>query len=101
MDLKGILGKAKQWASGHPDAVRTGLDKVEGAVNAKTGGKYADQVAKGSDAVESALGVPREAKNAFAAGAAEAGQPVDPVSVEPIEAPAPIDAPEPLPPREP
>lgn len=93
VDFGGLINKAKSFASKNPGRVRAGLDKVEGVVNDRTGGKYADQIAKGAGAVENALGVPGEAKQAFID---EMGsQPkTAPVAAEPIGAPEGITPPE-------
>ncbi len=93
VDFGGLMKKAKDLAGKNPEKVRAGLDKVETVVNDRTGGKYADQVAKGAGAVENALGVPGEAKQAFI-DEMGAQAPVAPVSADPIEAPAPIERPE-------
>lgn len=94
VDIKGLVAKAKDFARSNPDKVRTGVDKVEEVVNRRTGGKYADQIAKGAAAAESALGVPGEAKRAFAAEATAPAERPDPVRPEPIAGPDPIDPPE-------
>ncbi|MCA0438773.1 MAG: antitoxin [Actinobacteria bacterium] len=96
VDVKGLIDKAKAFARSNPDKVRDGVDKVEELVNRKTGGKYADQVAKGAAAAENALGVPGEAKRAFTDEANLATEPPPPVRVEPIQAPEPIDRPDAL-----
>lgn len=96
VDVKGLIDKAKAFARSNPDKVRGGVDKVEELVNRKTGGKYADQVAKGAAAAENALGVPGEAKRAFTDEANAATEPPPPVQAEPIDAPEPIDRPDAL-----
>ena len=55
VDVKGLIDKAKAFARSNRDEVRDGVDKVEELVKRKTGGKYADQVAKGAVAAENAL----------------------------------------------
>ncbi|QQS01303.1 MAG: antitoxin [Austwickia sp.] len=94
MDVKGLIAKAKDLARSNPDKVRSGVDKVEEVVNRKTGGKYADQVAKGAAAAENALGVPGEAKRAFAEEAGSTWKRPDAVRADPIDAPAPIERPD-------
>lgn len=94
MDVKGWIAKAKDLAGSNPDKVRTGVDKVEEIVNRKTGGKYADQIAKGAAAAENALGVPGEAKRAFSAEATAPGDRPEAVGVDPIAPPEPIDRPD-------
>ncbi len=56
-DLNSLVDKARKVISDNPDKVRTGLDKVEQMVNKTTGGKFSDQIHKGSDMVGNALGV--------------------------------------------
>lgn len=56
-DLNSLVDKARKVISDNPDKVRTGLDKVEQMVNKTTGGKFSDQLHKGSDMVGNALGV--------------------------------------------
>ena len=56
-DLNSLMVKARKAISDNPDKVRSGLDKVEQLVNKSTGGKFSDQIHKGSDAVGNALGV--------------------------------------------
>ena len=93
MDLSSLVGKVKQAAQGHPDAVRGGLDRVQQVVDEKTGGKYSEQVKQGREGLEGALGVPGRAKEAFKAEAsADEGRP-EPMTVDPIDPPAPIDEP--------
>ena len=94
VDFKGLIDKAKDFAKNNPDKVRTGMDKVEEVVNRKTGGKYADQVAKGAAAAENALGVPGEAKKAFADEANAPTDRPDAVHADPIDVPEPIDRPD-------
>ncbi|SEW30601.1 MT0933-like antitoxin protein [Austwickia chelonae] len=95
MDFSSLVNKAKGFAQDNPDKVRAGLDKVEDVVNERTGGKYADQVAKGAGAVENALGVPGRAKQAFLdeMGPEGEGAKPDPVKVDPVESSGPIDPP--------
>lgn len=52
-----FMDKAKDMAGEHPDQARQGIDKVEDAVDAKTGGKFAGQVDKGGDMAEKGLGL--------------------------------------------
>lgn len=58
MDFNSLINKAKDFARKNPDKVRQGLDRAENMANERTGGKYADQIKKGGDAVETQLGVP-------------------------------------------
>ncbi|AKU16159.1 antitoxin [Luteipulveratus mongoliensis] len=59
MAITDLINKAKQWASKNPDKARQAIDKVEDAVDSKTGGKYRAQVDKAGDAVGGQLGVPK------------------------------------------
>lgn len=111
-NLGAIIGKAKQVIQDNPDKVRAGLDKVEQVVDSKTGGKYRDQISKGADALESALGVPKSqtvpgqvspTDSDASAGATQSGAATtppnesassipkpEPVSTEPIDKPGPL-----------
>ncbi|WP_243763484.1 antitoxin [Allobranchiibius sp. CTAmp26] len=64
------IGKAKKAAADHPDKVRGGIDKVGGAVNNATKGKYADKIKTASDKAEQTIqkqagGTTAETKSAF------------------------------------
>ena len=54
------IDKAKDFIKGNPDKARDALEKAEDVVNERTGGKYAEQVDKGSDMVGEKLGLPPE-----------------------------------------
>lgn len=60
VNINGLIQKAKQVVRDNPDKVRSGLDKVEQALDKGTGGKYHDKIAKGSDMLGGALGVPSQ-----------------------------------------
>lgn len=53
----GFMDKAKDMAGQHPDQARQGIDKVEDAVDAKTGGQHAEHVDKAGDLAEKQLGI--------------------------------------------
>ncbi len=57
----GIFDKAKDAISdaveSHPDQVSDALDKAEGIVDEKTGGKFTDQISGGVDKAKDALGI--------------------------------------------
>ncbi len=55
-DLNALVDKARRVVSDNPDRVRTGLDKVSDVVNKTTGGKFKEQITKGSDMIGDALG---------------------------------------------
>ena len=58
MSNEGIFDKVKDFLTGNPDKVDQGLDKAGELLNERTGGKYAEQIAKGDDMVRQQLGVP-------------------------------------------
>ena len=49
------IGKAKKAAADNPDKVRGGIDKLGGAVNNATKGKYADKIKTASDKAEETI----------------------------------------------
>ena len=87
VNLSGMFNKAKRAVRDNPDAVRGGLDKVEGLINSKTKGKYADKLTKGRDGIDKALGVPGETRDAYREEAGRQER-TDPVSTQPVDAPA-------------
>ena len=46
----GFLDKAKEMLGQHGDKVEGAIDKVSDVVDEKTGGRYADQIDKGTEA---------------------------------------------------
>ena len=56
----GWLDKIKDLAKGNPTQADSAIDKVEDLIDKQTGGKYADQVDKGGDALRDQLGLPEE-----------------------------------------
>ena len=81
------VNQAKDYAQQNPDMARSGIDKVEDFLDAKTGGKYADAIDKAGDWVEGQLGLPNNTNNpaptdpeapADPAPPAAPGEPVDP-----------------------
>jgi hypothetical protein len=52
----GFLDKVKGLAGQHADKVEGAIDKVAEVVDDKTGGKYADQIDKGSEAAKGLVG---------------------------------------------
>ncbi|MBB4689851.1 MULTISPECIES: antitoxin [Actinomycetes] len=60
MDFNEILDEAKKLAGEHPEQAKAALDKAEGILDERTGGKFADQIKKGGDAVGGQLGLPPE-----------------------------------------
>ncbi|MEX0429394.1 antitoxin [Nocardioides sp. DS6] len=55
--LDDAIDKAKDLAEDHPDQVSAGLDKAEGLINEKTGGKFEDQLDGGVEKAKDALGI--------------------------------------------
>ena len=95
VNLSDMFNKAKSAVRNNPDAVRGGLDKVEGVINSTTKGKYADKLTKGRDGIDKALGVPGQTRDAYREETARTER-TDPVSTQPVDAPAPIDTPAPI-----
>lgn len=58
-NISGLVDKVKDAVSGNSDKVRTGIDKVGEVVNKTTGGKFKEQIDKGSDMLGDALGAPK------------------------------------------
>ena len=88
------LDKAKEYAKDNPDQARSAIDKIEDAVDARTGGKFSELVDKAGDFVEGRLGVPRETSAEPADAPAEtpgdtpAETPADTSAEAPAESPA-------------
>lgn len=92
---KGLVGQARHAAGRNPDKVRDGLGKAEQFVNKKTGGKFADAVAKGRQGVQGALGVTGDAKRGFE-DEMRRDQRVDPVKADRLDRPEDIGKPGPI-----
>ena len=54
------LDKIKDYVKGNPQQADSALDKVEDVIDKQTGGKYSEQIDKGSDALRDKLGLPDE-----------------------------------------
>jgi outer membrane biosynthesis protein TonB len=109
----GWLEKVKDFVKGNPQQAETAIDKVEEALDERTGSKYSEQVDQGADALRDELGLPPEevaapessqepasaTVPAPAPGPAPAPEPVPAPAPEPVPAPAPepVPAPEPEP----
>ena len=52
----GFLDKAKEMLGQHGDKVEGAIDKVADVVDEKTGGRYADQIDKGTEAARGFVG---------------------------------------------
>jgi hypothetical protein len=88
----GWLDKVKDYVKGNPQQADSALDKVEEALDQQTGGKYADQIDKGSDLLREQLGLPPEAPDG-APAPAPAGSTPDPADPTPDPTPAPNPSP--------
>ncbi|MGO4598515.1 antitoxin [Terrabacter sp. 2RAF25] len=60
MDFNEIVDQAKNLAGEHPEQAKEALEKAEGILDERTGGKFTDQISKGGDAVEGQLGLPAD-----------------------------------------
>ncbi|SMC51065.1 antitoxin [Janibacter indicus] len=56
------VDKARDAARDHPDQARGAIDKVQEAVDKRTGGKFRSIIDKAGDFVEDKLGLPEEKK---------------------------------------
>lgn len=56
------VDKARDAARDHPDQARGAIDKVQEAVDKRTGGKFTSIIDKAGDFVEDKLGLPGEKK---------------------------------------
>ncbi|EWT06038.1 MULTISPECIES: antitoxin [Intrasporangiaceae] len=57
MDFNEIVDQAKKLAGEHPEQAKAALEKAEGILDERTGGKFTDQITKGGDAIEGQLGL--------------------------------------------
>ncbi|QIS17566.1 antitoxin [Nocardia terpenica] len=53
--LKGLVGKGRDAAAENAEKIHEAVDKAGGFIDEKTGGKYSDQIHKGSDALKNAV----------------------------------------------
>lgn len=60
MGFKEILNHAKKLVDEHPDQAKAALEKAEGILDERTGGKFADEIKKGGDSIEGQLGLPSD-----------------------------------------
>jgi hypothetical protein len=93
----GWLDKIKDFAKGNPQQAETAIDKVEEVLDEKTGGKYAEQVDQGADALRDQLGLPREEASVPAPTPEPAPAPTPEPAPAPTPEPAPAPTPEPAP----
>ena len=66
--MAGWMDKAKDYIKGNPDQAGSAIEKVEDLIDQRTGGKYSDQVDKGSDVLRDKLGLPGEGKSTVPGG---------------------------------
>ncbi|WP_203568052.1 antitoxin [Aestuariimicrobium ganziense] len=79
------IDKAKDYAQDNPDKTRSVIDKIEDAVDARTGGKHSGMVDKAGDWIEGRLGLPNNADE-------QPSQPTEPAPTEPAPSePAPTE----------
>ncbi|GAA6527349.1 antitoxin [Intrasporangium sp. DVR] len=64
--MTGWIDKAKDFIKGHPEQAKDALEKAEDLINERTGGKYAEHVDQGSDALGEQLGLPPDVEDAAA-----------------------------------
>lgn len=57
MDFNEIVDDAKKLAGEHPEQAKEALDKAEGILDERTGGKFTDQIKQGEQTVEGQLGI--------------------------------------------
>ena len=84
----GFMDKMKDFVKGNPEQAASAIDKVEEMVDQRTGGKYTEQIDKGSDTLREQLGLPPEATQPV---------PGEPTPGEPMPEPGPTPLPEPGP----
>ncbi len=53
--LKGLVGKGRDVASENAEKIHGAVDKAGGFIDEKTGGKYSDQIGKGTDAIKKGI----------------------------------------------
>ncbi|MFC4377284.1 antitoxin [Nocardia halotolerans] len=74
--LKGLLGKGKEAAAQNADKIHDAVDKAGSFVDGKTGGKYSDKIAKGTEAAKKA--VPPQEPGTGSGGPTGGPKPTDP-----------------------
>ncbi|BDZ58961.1 MULTISPECIES: Rv0909 family putative TA system antitoxin [Barrientosiimonas] len=60
MAIANLFNKLRGYAQKNPDKARQAIEKIEGVVDQKTGGKYRSQVDKASSTAADKLGIPRD-----------------------------------------
>lgn len=74
--------KAKDYAQEHPDQARSVIDKIEDAIDARTGGKFSGVIDKAGDFLEGKLGLPNNAGSQTS----QPADPAEPTQSEPTQA---------------
>ena len=87
--MSGWIDKARDFIKGNPDQAKGAVEKVEDLINERTGGKYAEHIDKGSDALGEQLGLPPDPEDVPAP--APTPVPNEPVPAPPEPAPAPSE----------
>lgn len=85
----GLFERARDFIKGHPDQAQQGLDKLEEAVDQRTGGRYQDQIERGGEALGERLGLPETGVPGDPPAPPEPGQPVPPAPGQPTPTPMP------------
>ncbi|WP_233608628.1 antitoxin [Nocardia stercoris] len=94
--LKGLLDKGKETVEGNADKIHDAVDKAGSFIDEKTGGRYGEQIKKGTDAVKSAIPEPHAAAASAPEPAPSASEPTPPTPEPAPPAPTPAPpAPEP------
>ncbi|MEL4359345.1 MULTISPECIES: antitoxin [unclassified Luteococcus] len=92
VNINDLVNKAEELAKQHPDEVRKAIDAVEDQFDARTGGKYSQQVDQAGNAVEGKLGLPEATPQTPAPEAPAQEAPTQEAPAQ--ETPAQADAPE-------
>lgn len=87
VDINAIVNKAEALAKEHQDEVRKAIDAVEDQIDARTGGKYSQQVDQAGNAVEGRLGLPKPS----APAPEQPSEPTPQAPAQEAQAPAPTE----------
>ena len=93
----GFMDKIKDFVKGNPEQAGGAIDKVEDLVDERTGGKYSEQIDKGTDALREQLGLPPEQSIPVPGEPAPGPTPVPEPGPTPVPEPGPTPMPEPGP----
>lgn len=89
------VDKARDAAREHPDQARSAIDKVQDAVNQRTGGQFESMIDKAGDFVEDTLGLPEETKGEPQDSQPTPSEPTEPAPPQEPRSPEPPDRPQP------